>query len=414
MFQNGLPSILGCSGTVLVDPSRHGADLRMSTYFIAMDTPTPVYPAAPATRPRCSQTAFTLLFLSLLWLVSGGGLTAQAQLFVGENGTAGIGVAPHASWPLSVWSSSPGYSRVITAEYTATSGTNIAVAIAGYATGIYNGYGGYFRGRRFGIVADADVGGTSDLIHHGILTRASGATNTNYGVVAQASGESGTKIAISATASATAGTKYGVYAQATGSSGYKYGVYAVAVDPGGTNYAGYFNGQVVATGQVTASSFVTSSDERLKRNIHDLDQEQDLERLRQLRAVRYEYKSGEELSRDGFVGLQMPQDERLGFLAQEVEAAFPELVEEITYLTPPSISEIMVSPDRDTSEGESIEVETMPAPQVEVSYKAINYEGLIPVLVGAIQAQQDQIEALQAQVDALAKELGKESGRGNN
>ena len=106
------------------------------------------------------------------------------------------------------------------------------------------------------------------------------------------------------------------------------------------------SGNVLATG-----SFITS-DKRFKRNIHTVIDA--TSRLKELRGVTYQYETQK------FSERNLPQGEKIGFIAQEVQKVFPELVTE-------------------DSEG----------------YLAVNYDGLIPVLVEALKSQQSRIEALE-------------------
>ena len=103
-------------------------------------------------------------------------------------------------------------------------------------------------------------------------------------------------------------------------------------------------------------SWNVSSDISLKENIEDLDY--GLGQVLSLRPVRYNYK--------GLAGQSM-----IGFIAQEVEDVIPELVS--------------------GKEGS----------------KGIAYSMLAPVLVGAIQEQQKQIDALRAEIEELKALIGR-------
>ena len=58
------------------------------------------------------------------------------------------------------------------------------------------------------------------------------------------------------------------------------------------------------------------------------------------------------------------------------------------------------------TDGEAPEV-VIAEEALEVSYKAVNYVDLIPVLVGAIQEQQALLVAQQAEIKALKEALAK-------
>jgi hypothetical protein len=168
----------------------------------------------------------------------------------------------------------------------------------------------------------------------------------------------------------SSGSGYGVY----GSSNTGYGVYGnSASDRGvsgystsgvgvyghsGSGYAGYFNGDVRVTGIVCAANVTCSSDARLKQNVTGLSY--GLPQLLQLRPVSWQWKDPSER--------QLP----LGLIAQEVEGVIPELVLR----------------------------EADPAKPL-----GLNYLGLVPVLIKAIQEQQATITALKAEQERQLKRL---------
>jgi hypothetical protein len=124
-----------------------------------------------------------------------------------------------------------------------------------------------------------------------------------------------------------------------------------------TGYAAYFTNTGSGTGLYISNTaaWQSTSDERLKTDIQDLDS---TARLLQLRPVDYLWKS--QLTSDE------PNKRNLGFIAQEVKDVFPELVG--------------VAPD---------------------GMFSVEYTGLIAPLVKAIQEQQALITQLQADVAAL-------------
>lgn len=133
----------------------------------------------------------------------------------------------------------------------------------------------------------------------------------------------------------TNGVGHGIYARTTGSG-----------------YAGYFDGNVYATGSYLGS------DIRWKQNITPLAGA--LNNILALRGVQFEWKL-EEYPDNGF-----REGKQIGLIAQEVEAVLPELV-------------------RTDNEG----------------YKALDYPKITAVLVEAVKEQQKQIEELKAAVAAL-------------
>lgn len=109
-----------------------------------------------------------------------------------------------------------------------------------------------------------------------------------------------------------------------------------------------FNGDATLSGDLTINS-----DERLKDNIQSLGST--LNKLHQIEAKTYSLKKDEE------------HTPKIGVLAQEVQAVFPELV----------------------TEGAD-------------GILSVNYQGLVPVLINAINEQDAKIAALEAQNEQLA------------
>ena len=166
-------------------------------------------------------------------------------------------------------------------------------------------------------------------------------------------------------------TNIGVFAKASGSGKSNYGIFCDAVG-GETNYALYANGNIGYAGELSKVS-----DKRLKKNIKALDST--LSKVLQLQGKSYEYKSGAK-------HLNLPTKRELGFVAQEVEKVFPELVS--------SISE----PTLDDKQGKK----KAPA---GTAYKSINYISFIPVLVEAMKEQQQIIDQQGTLLEQLTKRV---------
>lgn len=169
------------------------------------------------------------------------------------------------------------------------------------------------------------------------------------------------------------GTRYGVYGYAYGGS-YNRGIYGSA--PISTNsYAGYFNGNVYVTGTVTEGG----SSLRIKKDVKVLDSV--LPKLIKLKAKSFKYKEDEDINFD--------EGTQFGFIAEELEEEFPDLVLDHEH--------IVHHPEEVGEEGPIKEGKEEPE---VVTYKVIKYSQLIPILVQAIQEQQEEIEELK-------KEMGK-------
>ena len=104
-------------------------------------------------------------------------------------------------------------------------------------------------------------------------------------------------------------------------------------------------------GNVKATSFYYSSDERLKKDITTLSGA--LAKVLNLRGVQFKWKNGD-------------QNENIGFIAQEVEKVIPQVV-------------------RDGSDG----------------LKSVEYGNIVPLLVEAMKEQQKEIESLKVEIEIL-------------
>lgn len=108
-------------------------------------------------------------------------------------------------------------------------------------------------------------------------------------------------------------------------------------------------------GEVRAQGILLTSDERLKKNIQPINAVMD--KLNLLNAYTYQWKNDAQ-----------PQNEQIGFLAQEVEKQFPQLV--------------------NTDENGT---------------KSVAYMNMVPVLLEAVKEQQKMIEALKKEVKEFKK-----------
>jgi hypothetical protein len=156
----------------------------------------------------------------------------------------------------------------------------------------------------------------------------------------------------------------------TGSYGDKFGLYAYAknnacagnlcINP----FSVYDDGHAVFSSTVTASAFIMTSDQRLKKDIQG--QSNELENIRALSPVRFKWN---ELAATRGI---TDKNQQLGFIAQDVETIFPEAV-------------------KTDSDG----------------YKAVNYSALISPLVQAFKEMAAASDAKDAKIEELEKRLEK-------
>jgi hypothetical protein len=121
-------------------------------------------------------------------------------------------------------------------------------------------------------------------------------------------------------------------------------------------------GNVTVTGAFSALSVTETSDRRYKKNFTAIDQA--LDKVLQLDGLYYQWRVEE------FPAKKFTTEQQMGFIAQDVEKLFPE----------------MVHTD-------------------QAGYKSVNYGKLTPVLVEAIKEQQNQIDQLKAEKAVFKAEL---------
>ena len=224
-------------------------------------------------------------------------------------------------------------------------------------------------------------------------TTASGSASTSMGLATTASGNNSTAMGLSTTASGSASTAMGFAAMASGSRSTAMGIYTKASDYGSlaighynssgssiTNSATAFNiantafvigngtsgnlsdaFKVMFNGDVTVSNNLTvvgdvevQSDVRLKSNIVSLGST--LSKLLQIDGKSYEMKG----------------KQKIGVLAQEIQEVFPELVSE--------------------DDNEML---------------AVNYQGLVPVLINALKEQDEIIKSQEQRLSKVENLLAK-------
>lgn len=164
---------------------------------------------------------------------------------------------------------------------------------------------------------------------------------------------------------------YGGYFVAHGANGGNTGIYAEA--PAGTgNWAAYINGDGFIPGGIW-----NGSDERLKTGVRPIEGAGDL--LAKLNPVTYTF------DKTATPRLNLPQGQQYGVLAQELQKVLPALTKEVS---------VKQGPAKDNG------------PE---SILAVNYTGLIPVLIAAFQEQRERIDRLEAQLQSCCQAQG---GRG--
>lgn len=170
----------------------------------------------------------------------------------------------------------------------------------------------------------------------------------NYGIHGQANGGHANYAGyFEATASGTARSAIGIFATYSATSG-------------ASGWGGYFNGSTYCTGTYQ------SSDRKLKNNIQPLGNAMD--KLLLLKPSTYTYKTQE------FANMNLPEGAQMGLIAQELETVFPELVREVTGF--------------EQHDANGTVIGNVP------TFKSVNYVGLVPLLIAAVQEQQRTIQEM--------------------
>ncbi len=231
-----------------------------------------------------------------------------------------------------------------TASFNNNSGQQSYTAVEASAAAVAGmGIGISAEGGGTGVYAIANMGGSGH--RYGMEARGQNGTGNNYGLYASANGGNVT---------------YGVYSTASG---------------GNTNWAGYFSGSLYSTGTYQGS------DRKLKNDILPLSNAISL--IKALKPSTYTYKTAE------FNQMELPEGTQFGLIADEVKTVFPSMVRQVVQ---PAMYE-----NDDTRSGKIL--------SDEVSFEAVNYAAMIPVLIAAMQEQQEIIEELQQKIAVLESKV---------
>jgi hypothetical protein len=160
-------------------------------------------------------------------------------------------------------------------------------------------------------------------------------------------------------------------------SGWAYSIYgSVSGSTSGSKYAGYFNGNVYSSGSYLPSDIT------IKRNLKPYNNA--LSQILQLDVQSYFYDE------EKVPHMDLPKGERVGFTAQNMQEVFPGLVKRSVQPEP--------TPE-EVSDG-------MPyGPNLE--FDAVDYTGVIPYLVRAVQEQNETIQSLQLENQTLKMQVEK-------
>jgi hypothetical protein len=249
-------------------------------------------------------------------------------------------------------------------------------------TGVYGSgstYGVRAESNNIGVLANGVLFGVSG---YGISAGVRGTSSDNYGVYGYSENGVGTY-----------GTSDNYYAVVGSSVNQKGGYFESINDIGlwastlrtDNNWAGVFEGNVY-----TFNNYQTS-DESVKKNINDFDNAINIIQL--LKPKSYEFRHDGKLA-----SLHLPQGTHYGVLAQDLEAVLPRLVSTLETPLGPAFRKEKIN-------GEEINLANKATEHITL--KAVNYTGLIPIMIKGMQEQQQMIETQKVNIKTLEERIAK-------
>jgi hypothetical protein len=288
----------------------------------------------------------------------------KAQIQVNSSGHVGLSASASSSYNL-VSSGSSYFTDYIGIGDTPDSNYKLKVNGNSYLTG-YLGLGTTPNtSYRLNLSGDSYFSGTSRFVGNTYLSGGNGYLSGDLYITGTTDG--------GPTLHVTSSSEHTPCAAFTGSSSFD-GPYVVHISGNAYNYDLYVDGDAYSTG-----SWV-GSDLQLKKNISVLDGPEMLDKVMNIDGKKYEFKNEEELNsvinqagtgtdnEYSNITTSLPKGIRYGFIAQEIEKGFPELVK------------------KDSVTG----------------LKSVDYDGMIPVLLQCIKEQQKRIEILEASITEIS------------
>jgi hypothetical protein len=212
----------------------------------------------------------------------------------------------------------------------------------------------------------------------GLKIAAASGTNTNIGAdVLTEGGNLAFGVRSVASGANNFSSTYGVYGETMGTTFFEAAIYGKT--PGsffGNKFAGFFDGATFSTTGWGPSDAKLKDNVKVETNV--------LERLSKLRAVSYDYKKITELN--------LPLEAQHGFVAQELEAVFPELTKDIS------------KPIFD-KEGKIVS---------QFEFKSVNYTGLISLLTAGINELNEELQSLKQELADLKSNTSEAKIGGTN
>ncbi len=230
-------------------------------------------------------------------------------------------------------------------------------------------------GERVNIGVEGRAIATSGAENIGVNGFAEGSTHVNFATSGIAEGEHGRNVAIRGLAF-NGDANIGGYFRAADTAAVFHGPVTVV------------NSELIVNGNITHTGDINqTSDRNLKAEIEPL--RVGLAAIMQLRPKTYRFRG------DGsYKGMTLAPGKRMGLIAQDVAHVLPALVTTKThqYTEEVWVDADAAGPDSHTGSGSA---ETV---QKTMEYQSMNYTELIPVLIKAVQEQQEEIELLREEL----------------
>jgi hypothetical protein len=225
-----------------------------------------------------------------------------------------------------------------------------------------------------------------------------GISNTGFGVF----GRSTDGIAVEGLSTNSYGT-YGYSENSVGGNFESVNFWALRASTTNGIYAGVFYGQVWTSG-----SYETS-DRNLKQNTQEFSGAMGI--INKLKPRNYEFKTDAK-----YAFLNLPKGMHYGLIAQDVEEVLPNLVTTADHeVLKTTKAPDAVKPHLNDSPAPTAQQAVAKEKPETISLKAVNYTELIPILVKAMQEQQQENDELRARVVKLEDLVNKLTGnRGLN
>ncbi|HEX8517840.1 MAG TPA: tail fiber domain-containing protein [Bacteroidia bacterium] len=302
----------------------------------------------------------------------GAAITAKLEVHRGitTNSQSQVSAAYALNDDIALSSTGTGFGFGVTGNATGQNRQNAGVH--GLSSGSETNFGGLFRADAFynsSTSQNANNYGvegyaTEGQLNYGVSGKANGNGIRNYGGVFDARNASNRNVGIEASSNGGPSNNIGGRFIVGSGLNNNVGIYAQVPNTGSLEYAGYFQGDVFISGPTCGTGYAVTSDQMFKTDVDVI--KSGLETLRKLRPHTYKMDVA------NYPQFNFDSQKQYGFIAQEVEAVLPELVIASQSLEETDDAGNVIHPS--------------------VSFKALNYNALIPITIQAINEISSQID----------------------